>query len=94
MNIETIIRERQGTIVDVRTAAEFCGGNAEDSINIPLQEFEQRMNELKSLKQPLVLCCASGNRSARATQYLSLQGLECYDGGSWLNVNFHQSNTN
>lgn len=91
MNIEKIIKEKQGTIVDVRTPGEFRGGNVAGSINIPLQEIQQRMDELKKLKQPLVLCCASGGRSGQAHGYLSQQGIECCDGGSWLDVNYYQS---
>jgi phage shock protein E len=37
------------------------------------------------------LCCASGGRSGQAEYYLSQQGVECLNGGSWLNVNFYQS---
>lgn len=93
MNAENIIKEKQGTIVDVRTTEEFRGGNAEGSINIPLQEIDRRIEELKNLKQPLVLCCASGNRSGQATQFLKQQGIECCNGGSWLDVNYYQSQT-
>ena len=93
MNAEQIIKEKQGTIIDVRTPNEFMGGNVAGSINIPLQEIQQRMDELKNLNQPLVLCCASGNRSGQATHYLSHQGIECCNGGSWLDVNYYQSQT-
>ena len=93
MNAEQIIKEKQGTIVDVRTTTEFMGGNVEGSINIPLQEIQQRMDELKNLKEPLILCCASGNRSGQATQFLTQQGIECFNGGSWLDVNYYQSQT-
>lgn len=93
MNIENIIKEKKGTVVDVRTTSEFMGGNVAGSINIPLQEIQQRMDELKDLNQPLVLCCASGNRSGQATQFLSQQGIECCNGGSWLDVNYYQSQT-
>ena len=93
MNIEKIIKEKQGTIVDVRTPNEFSGGNVAGSINIPLQEIEKRMDELKSLKQPLVLCCASGGRSGQAHGYLAQQGVGCCNGGSWLDVNYFQSQT-
>jgi rhodanese-related sulfurtransferase len=93
MNVEQIIKEKQGTIIDVRTTSEFMGGNVAGSINIPLQEIQQRMDELKSLNQPLVLCCASGNRSGQATQFLTQQGIECCNGGSWLDVNYYQSQT-
>lgn len=91
MTIEKIIKEKQGTIVDVRTPAEFMGGNVAGSINIPLQELGYRLNEVKALKQPLVLCCASGGRSGMAQQMLSQQGVPCYNGGSWLSVNYLQT---
>jgi rhodanese-related sulfurtransferase len=93
MNLEQIIKENTGTIVDVRTPAEFMGGNVNDSINIPLQEIQQRLDEIKQLKTPLVLCCASGGRSAMAAQFLSAQGIDCVNGGSWLDVNYYQSQT-
>jgi len=94
MNAEKIIKEKKGTIIDVRSPEEFKGGSAEGSINIPLQEIKRKMNQLKTLEQPLVLCCASGGRSGQATQYLLQQGIECYNGGSWLDVNYYHSQNN
>jgi len=93
MNIEKIIKEKQGTIVDVRSPGEFMGGNVAGSINIPLQEIPQRLEELKKMKAPLVLCCASGGRSGQAHGYLEQFGIECYNGGSWLDVNYYKSQT-
>lgn len=75
------------TIVDVRTPAEFMGGHVAGSINIPLQEIPERLTEFKNLAQPIILCCASGNRSGQATAYLKANGIECTNGGSWLSVN-------
>lgn len=92
MDIEQIIKEKTGTIVDVRTPEEFMGGHVAGSINIPLQEIPQRVEEIKALKAPLVLCCASGGRSGNATMYLSQLGVECYNAGSWLTVNHIQNN--
>lgn len=91
MSLEQIIKERKGTIVDVRTPAEFMGGSVAGSINIPLQELQQRVTDIKSLQSPLVLCCASGGRSSMATGYLQQLGIECYNGGSWLDVNYFMS---
>lgn len=91
MNTATIIKEKKGTIVDVRTPGEFMGGSVAGSVNIPLQEIPARMDELKSMRGPLVLCCASGNRSGQAQRYLAQMGIECYNGGSWLDVNYYQS---
>jgi len=94
MNVAEIIQNKQGTIVDVRTVDEFRGGHASGAINIPLQEIVQRIDELKNLQSPLVLCCASGNRSGQAHRYLEQMGLDCYNGGSWLDVNYFQSLAN
>ena len=93
MKVEELIKENKATIVDVRTPGEFRGGNVAGSINIPLQELSTRMNEIKKLKTPLVLCCASGGRSEMATQMLSQDNIECYNGGSWMDVNYYQSQT-
>ena len=91
MTFENIIKETIGTIVDVRSHEEFMGGHVAGSINIPLQTITDRMEELKNLSMPLILCCASGNRSGQAQHYLSQHGLDCYNGGSWLDVNYYQS---
>jgi phage shock protein E len=91
MNIEQLIKEKKGTILDVRTPSEFQGGNAVGSVNIPLQEIQARLEEVKALEQPLVLCCASGGRSGQATYFLSQLGIECVNAGSWLDVNYIQS---
>ena len=76
-------------IVDVRTPGEFMGGNVAGSINIPLQEIEQRLEEIKSLGPKLILCCASGGRSGQATNYLRSCGIDCDNGGSWMDVNYN-----
>lgn len=76
------------SIVDVRTRAEFSGGHVNGSINIPLQEIVEREEELHNLKQPIIFCCASGNRSGQATAYFKSKGFDCENGGSWMDVNF------
>ena len=91
MTLENIIKDHKCTIVDVRSHEEFMGGHVADSINIPLQTIPGRIEELKELTMPLILCCASGNRSGQAQLYLSQHGVDCYNGGSWLDVNYYQS---
>ncbi len=91
MNLQELINAGKGTVVDVRSRGEFMGGNVAESINIPLDEIQNRVSDCKNLKQPLILVCASGGRSGMAEQFLSSQGLECYNGGSWLSVNYMQA---
>lgn len=77
------------TILDVRTPEEFRGGNVKGSINIPLQEIPKRLAEIKALQHPIVLCCASGGRSGQATAFLKNEGLNCENGGSWMDVQYN-----
>lgn len=87
MNTENLIASG-ATVIDVRTPEEFAWGNAYGSINIPLHEIPQRVEELKKMEGPLVFCCASGNRSGQACYYLQDFGIECYNGGGWAEVNY------
>jgi rhodanese-related sulfurtransferase len=79
------------TIIDVRTRAEFAGGHVAGSINIPLQEITEHIDEIKSMKAPIIFCCASGNRSGQATNYFQSIGVDCENGGSWLDVNYQMT---
>jgi rhodanese-related sulfurtransferase len=63
-------------LLDVRTPAEFLqDGRVAQSTLIPLQELEQRLNELPTDK-PIVCICRSGNRSATACDLLRSRGYE------------------
>jgi rhodanese-related sulfurtransferase len=77
---------REITIVDVRTRGEFMADHVEGSINIPLQELPQRIDEIKAMNGIITLCCASGNRSEQATAFLKSKGVACENGGSYLDV--------
>ena len=74
-------------IIDVRTPGEFAGGHAQGAVNIPLDQIESKLPSIRKYKKPLVLCCASGMRSARAKSFLANQGIpDLYDAGSWRNL--------
>ena len=80
------LRRRGATILDVRSPAEYRSGSAPGSINIPLDQLEKRLGELDSTK-PVVVCCASGARSALAAATLKRRGFrEVINAGSWTNA--------
>jgi phage shock protein E len=85
--MSTTQNSKKGNIVDVRSAGEFRDGHAAGAINIPLNELPNRLAELQGLKMPLLLCCASGNRSGQAHRYLTQQGVDCLNAGPWTNCN-------
>lgn len=73
-------------LVDVRTPGEFAEGSAPGAVNIPLQELELRLAEMKDKKQ-IVVFCRSGNRSSQAKLILEQHGFtNITNGGTWEQV--------
>ena len=91
MNTSELLKLPETVVVDVRTPGEYMGGHVAGSINIPLNEVPARVDEFKEMGK-VVLCCASGGRSGQATMYLQQYGIECVNGGSWLDVNYLKNN--
>ncbi|MGL4650170.1 MAG: rhodanese-like domain-containing protein [Caldilineaceae bacterium] len=60
-------------LIDVRTAAEFESGSISGAVNIPVEELEQRLDEVVG-GQPVVVFCRSGNRSNLAARILDDAG--------------------
>lgn len=73
-------------VIDVRTPEEFQEGHVPKSINIPLNEIPDRVDEIKSMDGRIILCCAVGGRSEQAMLFLKGQGLDCENGGGWEEV--------
>jgi rhodanese-related sulfurtransferase len=85
----TVPQPRAGEtiIVDVRTVAEWENdGHANCSVNIPLDQLETRIGELKK-DQKVVLVCRSGNRAGKAKELLEGVGFtQLENKGAWQNI--------
>jgi rhodanese-related sulfurtransferase len=90
-NLKELVKTGKATVVDVRTFQEFSGGHVAGSVNIPLQEIAQRLDDFRSMKN-VVVCCASGNRSGQAARFLQQHGIAVQNGGSWLTINAFLNN--
>ena len=73
-------------ILDIRTQREWDGGHVENSVHIPLSELNNRVNEVKALNKPIITCCESGIRSAKAAKFLNLNNIDAINGGGWVNL--------
>jgi rhodanese-related sulfurtransferase len=75
-------------IIDVRPAYAFDQhGRVPGSINIPVDRIAINIERIKSMKKPIVICCAYGNDCVNAVRMLKESGLkEVYNGGSWESV--------
>lgn len=67
-------------LLDVRTVQEYQQEHVANSILIPVQELESRIEELEVLKsKKIIAICRSGNRSNRAAAILHDHGFEAYN---------------
>ncbi|MEW5888836.1 MAG: rhodanese-like domain-containing protein [Pseudomonadota bacterium] len=70
-----LINREDAVVVDVREPAEYSQGHIVNARNLPLGQLQKRLTELEKFKdKPIILCCASGNRSASAGATLRKAG--------------------
>jgi rhodanese-related sulfurtransferase len=70
-----LINREKALILDVRPSAEFAAAHIREAKNIPLKELGERLPELEKLKgRPVVVVCAKGLQSAKATSQLRKAG--------------------
>jgi rhodanese-related sulfurtransferase len=63
--------------IDVRSATEFAAGHIPAAINIPMDEIESRVGDLR-LEHPTVLVCQSGKRAAMTRAFLAGRAGDLY----------------
>ena len=69
--------EKNLLVLDVRTAEDFVGeqGHIEAAVNIPVEELQQRMDEIGNyLEQPVAIVCRTDKKSAKAALLLTEEG--------------------
>lgn len=86
IDLEEII-SNGALLVDVRNPDEFRSGHVKGSINIPLDQITQKINQFKN-KNKIVVFCRSGSRSQMALSILLTNGItNVINGGGWQDVN-------
>jgi len=78
-DVATLVRDQAAgeelQIIDVREPEEYAAGHIAGARLIPLGELPIRTGEIDPDK-PAVLVCRSGNRSAKATEFLIRSGFQ------------------
>jgi rhodanese-related sulfurtransferase len=70
-----LINQKDAVVVDVREPGEFAQSHILNARNVPLGELAARIKELERFKdKPLIVSCATGNRSGSAAALLRKQG--------------------
>jgi len=84
LDLETVMKEENYIIVDVRTEEEYNEAHLVDAINIPYDEIDKN-TDLDEEKTILVYC-RSGNRSSIAYETLDDLGYTVYDLGAFSEI--------
>ena len=72
-----LLNREDAVVVDVRETREWSAGHIPEALHIALAQVEKRLSELEKFKtRPLIICCASGNRSSSACRTLKHAGFE------------------
>lgn len=72
-----LINREDGIVLDVREADEWSKGHIPNARHIALGQLATRLGDLDKLKEkPIIVCCASGNRSSSACAMLRKAGFQ------------------
>ncbi|GAA2495918.1 MULTISPECIES: rhodanese-like domain-containing protein [Actinomycetes] len=65
------------TVIDVRTPGEYAGGHIPGALNIPLDQLDRALPEIRGAAErgEVLVVCASGARSENACQKLAERGV-------------------
>ena len=86
--IDSIIKEGNYIIVDVRTKEEYEESHVKGAINIPYDEIEENTDLDKT--KTIMVYCKSGKRSNKAYNTLISLGYNAYDMGAFSDLNLEK----
>ncbi len=71
------INREDAIVLDVRESSEWSTGHIANARHITLSQLEKRLSEIEKFKtKPVIVCCATGNRSSSACKTLKQAGFE------------------
>ena len=87
-NVIKSIKEKKGTLLDVRSPMEFQENHITGAINIPIDLVESNIKQIASMPKPIIVYCLSGGRSSIANGILQQNGIQnIYNGGGIFSLN-------
>ena len=92
MKLKELIEHKNSWLVDVRSAEEVAEISVPTAEHIPMQNIMDNLPRFKAHEGPIVLFCATGNRSAQVMQYLKQSGCDAHNGGGYNDILQHQNN--
>jgi len=89
--LESKISDPKSIVVDVRLKQEYDEAHLENSINIPIEDLRDRIDEIPKDRQ-VCLVCHSGMRTYMATRILKQNGYDCIHLSGGLRIYYSVKN--
>jgi rhodanese-related sulfurtransferase len=91
LQLKQLAGTARGQWIDVRSASEYATGHVPAAINIPMEQIESRMEDLRP-DAPIVLICQGGVRAQQVARLIEPCGKDVavLEGGTsaWINAGF------
>lgn len=72
-----LLNREEAVVIDVRETNEWSTGHITQARHIALGQLDKRLSEIEKFKErPIIVCCASGNRSSSACGTLRRAGFQ------------------
>ena len=72
-----LINREDALVLDVRETGEWSSGHISGARHITLGQLDKRLSELEKFKErPIIVVCATGNRSSSACSQLKKHGFD------------------
>lgn len=72
-----LLNREDGVVLDVRESNEWSAGHIANARHISVAQLGNRLSEMDKFKEkPIIVCCASGNRSSAACNTLRKAGFQ------------------
>lgn len=78
--------DQGAVILDVRSQNEWDAGHIEGAKHVPMDNLTDKIDEIKRLDKPVIVCCESGVRAAKAAKFLNLNNIKATNGGGWVGL--------
>lgn len=78
------LKNRNALIIDVREPYEYATGHIPGSLNVPLSQLAEYLdNDTAAFDTPILFCCQSGIRTRAAVAMARKARREAYNGRGW-----------
>ncbi len=78
--------QQDAVILDVRSQKEWDAGHIEGAMHVPMDQLTDKVDDLKRLDKPVIVCCESGARATKAASFLNINNIKATNGGGWVSL--------